>query len=162
MICMDFINYYLPTQIVKITNIYKRKLLWVLPRIRCDPLSIHMSQFMRLWHFSSSVNSSSNTHAQPSIGARCLFGRTIRLLPYFMSANSEGSGETVRMRRLAWAFAGRLCDKYHNLMRWLISLWEPERRISYCSIVKRLMNVDLNFIANTDMSTSKRSPRAKC
>ena len=30
------------------------------------------------------------------------------------------SGETARMRRLAWAFAGRLCDKYHNLMSWLI------------------------------------------
>ena len=33
-----------------------------------------------------------------------------------MCANSEGSGETVWMGRLAWAFAGRLCDKYHNLM----------------------------------------------
>ena len=33
-----------------------------------------------------------------------------------MCANSEGSGYTVRKRRLAWAFAGRLCDKYHNLM----------------------------------------------
>ena len=34
-------------------------------------------------------------HAQPSSGARCLiFGRTLRLLPYFMCANSEGSGET--------------------------------------------------------------------
>ena len=36
-----------------------------------------------------------------------------------MCANSEGSGETVQMRRLVWAFAGRLCDKYHNLMSWL-------------------------------------------
>ena len=35
-------------------------------------------------------------------------------------ANSEGSGETVRMRRLTWAFAGRLCDKYHDLISWLI------------------------------------------
>ena len=35
---------------------------------------------------------------------------------------SEGSGETARMRRLAWAFAGRLCDKYHNLISWLIYL----------------------------------------
>ena len=43
----------------------------------------------------------------------------LRLLPYFMCANSEGSGETARMRRLAWAFAGRLCNKYHNLMSWL-------------------------------------------
>ena len=44
----------------------------------------------------------SNTHAQPSSGARCLiFGLTLRLLPYFMCENSEGSGETVQMRRLA-------------------------------------------------------------
>ena len=28
-----------------------------------------------------------------------------------MSANSKGSGETARMRSLARAFAGRLCDK---------------------------------------------------
>ena len=41
-------------------------------------------------------------------------------LQYFMRANSEGSGKTARMRRLAWAFAGRLADKYHNLMSWLI------------------------------------------
>ena len=55
-------------------------------------------------------------------GARCLmFGRTHRLLPYSMCANSEGSGETVRMCRVAWAFAGRLCDKYHNRMSWLIN-----------------------------------------
>ena len=67
---------------------------------------------------------SSNAHAQPSSGARSLiFGRTLRLLPYFMCANSKGSGETARMRRLAWAFAGRLCDKYHNLMSWLKSFY---------------------------------------
>ena len=29
---------------------------------------------------------------------------------------------TVRIRRLAWAFAGRLCDKYHDPMSWLIWL----------------------------------------
>ena len=63
---------------------------------------------------------SSNVHVQPSTGARYLiFGWTFRLLPYFMCANSEGSGKTVRMRRLAWALTGRLCDKYHNLMSWL-------------------------------------------
>ena len=45
--------------------------------------------------------------------------RPYRLLPYFMCANSEGSSKTVRMRRLAWAFAGRLCDKYQNLLSWL-------------------------------------------
>ena len=63
---------------------------------------------------------SSNARARPSTGAKCLiFCRTLRLLPYFMCANSEGSGETARMRRLVWAFAGHLCDKYHNLMSWL-------------------------------------------
>ena len=40
--------------------------------------------------------------SQSTSGARCLiFGRTLRLLPYFMCANSEGSGETAQMRRLA-------------------------------------------------------------
>ena len=36
-----------------------------------------------------------------------------------LCANSEGSGETAQMRRLAWAIAGRLYDEYHNLMSWL-------------------------------------------
>ena len=81
---------------------------------------LYISHVMRWWYFLSFVTSS-NAHAQPSNGARCLiFGQTLRLLPYFMCANSEGSGETVRMWRLAWAFAGRLCDKYHDLMSWLI------------------------------------------
>ena len=45
---------------------------------------------------------SANAHAQPSSGTICLiFGRTLRLLPYFMCANSEGSGKTARIRRLA-------------------------------------------------------------
>ena len=60
-------------------------------------------------------------HTQPSSGARCLiFGRTLRLLPYFMCTNSEGSGKTARMRKFTRAFAGRLCDKYQNPMSWLI------------------------------------------
>ena len=42
---------------------------------------------------------SSKKHAQSSSGARCLiFGQTLRLLPYFMCANSEGSGETAQAR----------------------------------------------------------------
>ena len=44
----------------------------------------------------------------------------------FMYANREGSGETARMRMLAWAFAGRLCDKCHNLMSWRVRccIWD--------------------------------------
>ena len=71
---------------------------------------------MRLLYFSSSVNSFFKHAAQPSSVARCLiFGQSLRLLPYFMCANSKGSGETAQMRRPAWAFAGHLCDKYHGL-----------------------------------------------
>ena len=40
-------------------------------------------------------------------------------IPYFMCVISEGSGETARMRTLAWAFAGRVCDEYQNLVSWL-------------------------------------------
>ena len=43
-----------------------------------------------------------------------------------MCANSDGSGETAWMGRLAWAFAGHLSDKYHNLMSWL--KYEPHMR----------------------------------
>ena len=45
-----------------------------------------------------------------------------------MCANSEGSSETAQMRRLAWALDGRLRDKYHNLMSWLICepLWKKK------------------------------------
>ena len=52
-----------------------------------------------------------------------MFGQTLPLLPYLMCANSEGSGETAQMRRLTWAFAGRPCDKYHNLMSWLVNVY---------------------------------------
>ena len=41
--------------------------------------------------------------------------------------NSEGSGETARMCNLAWAFASRLCDKYHNLMSWLTKAWRQQQ-----------------------------------
>ena len=82
----------------------------------------NLSHVMRLWYFSSSVNSFFK-HACVAIQwARCLFyGRTLHLLTYFMCADSKGSGETARMRRLARAFTGRLCDKHHNLMSWLIA-----------------------------------------
>ena len=33
---------------------------------------------------------------------------------YYMSANNKGSGETALMRRLVWAFAGRLCDTFFS------------------------------------------------
>ena len=46
-----------------------------------------------------------------------------------MYANSKGSGETARMRRLSWTFAVRLCDKYHNLMSWRNSFFFTYRNL---------------------------------
>ena len=52
-------------------------------------------------------------HAQPFRGARDLaFCLKVHLDSLLVWASSKGSGETARMRRLAWTFAARICDKY--------------------------------------------------
>ena len=52
-------------------------------------------------------------HAQPFRGARDLaFCLKVPLDSQLVWASSEGSGETARMRRLAWTFAARIDDKY--------------------------------------------------
>ena len=55
----------------------------------------------------------STAHAQPFRGARDLaFCLKVHLDSLLVWASSEGSGETARMRRLAWTFAARIGDKY--------------------------------------------------
>ena len=55
----------------------------------------------------------STAHAQPFRGARELaFFLKVPLDLLLVWASSEGSGETARMRRLAWTFAARIGDKY--------------------------------------------------
>ena len=55
-------------------------------------------------------------HAQPFRGARDLaFCLKVPLDSLLVWASSEGSGETARMRRLAWTFAARIGDKYQIL-----------------------------------------------
>ena len=52
-------------------------------------------------------------HAQPFGGARDpAFCLKVPLDSLLVWASSEGSGETARMRRLAWTFAARIGDKY--------------------------------------------------
>ena len=52
-------------------------------------------------------------HAQPFRGARDLaFCLKVPLYSLLVWASSGGSGETARMRRLAWTFAARISDKY--------------------------------------------------
>ena len=73
-----------------------------------------------IWAPSSEFVSSSipswqilTAHAQPFRGARDLaFCLKVPLDSLLVWASSEGSGETARMRRLAWTFAARIGDKY--------------------------------------------------
>ena len=76
--------------------------------------------FMISWAPSSEFVSSSipswqilTAHAQPFREARDLaFCLKVPLDSLLVWASSGGSGETARMRRLAWTFAARICDKY--------------------------------------------------
>ena len=63
-------------------------------------------------------------HAQPFRGARDLaFCLKVPLDSLLVWASSEGSGETARMRRLAWTFAARIGDKYQ--IRLTQSIYAP-------------------------------------
>ena len=105
-----------------------------------------MSRLMRFL-FSINYTHSSNAHAQPSSGARCLiFGWTILLLPYFMCLNGNGSGKTTQMHRLVWAFAGRLCDKYHNLMSWLKYWLSTATNMDFTETCGRMLLLQLHWI----------------
>ena len=72
------------------------------------------------WAASSKFVSSSipswqivTAHAQPFRGASELaFCLKVPLDSLLVWASSGGSGETARMRRLAWTFAARIGDKY--------------------------------------------------
>ena len=74
---------------------------------------------LHIWAESSEFVSSSIpswqiliAHAQPFRGARDLaFCLKVPLDSLFVWASSGGSGETARMRRLAWTFAARIGDK---------------------------------------------------
>ena len=56
-------------------------------------------------------------HAQPFRGARHLaFCLKVPLDSLLEWASSGGSGQTARMRRLAWTFAARIGDKYQILV----------------------------------------------
>ena len=91
-------------------------------------------------------------HAQSFRGARDLaFCLKVPLDSLLVWASSEGSGETARMRRLAWTFAARIGDKYQirltrsitMLICWKLIFFIPTARTSifilYVSHMSRLM-----------------------
>ena len=70
------------------------------------PSSEFVSSNIRSWQILTA-------HAQLIRGARDLaFCLKVPLDSLLVWASSEGSGETARMRRLAWTFAARIGDKY--------------------------------------------------
>ena len=77
-----------------------------LPKCKWAPSSEFVSSSIPSWQISTA-------HAQPFRGARDLaFCLKVPLDSLLVWASSEGSGETARMRRLAWTFAARIGDKY--------------------------------------------------
>ena len=96
-----------------------------------------MIKYIKMWAAPSEFVSSSipswqtlTAHAQPFRGARDLaFCLKVPLDSLLVWASSEGSGETARMRRLAWTFAARIGDKYQiRLARpiWFIAILSLE------------------------------------
>ena len=74
--------------------------------IKRAPSSEFVSSSIPSWHILTA-------HAQPFWGARDLaFCLKVPLHTLLVWASSGGSGETARMRRLAWTFAARIGDKY--------------------------------------------------
>ena len=92
---------------------------------------------MNIWAASSEFVSSSipswhtlTAHAQPFRGARDLaFCLKVPLDSLLVWASSGGSGETARMRRLAWTFAARIGDKYQ--IRLTRSIWYNPVQLFY-------------------------------
>ena len=101
-----------------------------------------------IWAPSSEFVSSSippwqilTAHAQPFRGVMDLaFCLKVPLDSLLVWASSGGSGETARMRRLAWTFAARIGDKYQIRLTRPISNWrwyifdkyESKRAGIYC------------------------------
>ena len=73
-----------------------------------------------------------------------------------MCVNSEGSGETARMRRLTWTFDGRLCDKYHNLMNfymqhfWYIQEMMTAIQGTGITLLYKQNNMTVNFVTKVN------------
>ena len=92
-------------------------------------------------------------HAQPFRGAKDLaFCLKVPLDSLLVWASSEGSGETARMRRLAWTFAARIGDKYQiRLTR--------SNYFSLCVLSHQIL--DTVCTGNLDVYTLSHSPSIK-
>ena len=87
-------------------------------------------------------------HAQPSRGARDLaFCLKVPLDSLLVWASNEGSGETARMRRLAWTFAARIGDKYQiRLTRSISWLWPATVCSIFTAIEAKYSHLDTSIL----------------
>ena len=117
---------------------------WGIPWIKTLNRSVKRNLHFIIWAPSSEFVSSSipswqisSAHAQPFRGARDLvFCLKVPLDLLLVWASSEGSGETARIRRLAWTFAARIGDKYQiRLTRSIL-----ERNTQIYSVVSVMLN----------------------
>ena len=95
----SYINCFLPVERNDTWNEQFLHIIWA-------PSSEFVSSSIPSWHILTA-------HAQPFRGARDLaFCLKVSLDSLLVWASSGGSGETARMRRLAWTFAARIGGKY--------------------------------------------------
>ena len=93
------------SKVIKVVLMGQWKLNWA-------PASEFVSSSIPSWQILTA-------HAQPFRGTRDLaFCPKFPLDSLLVWASSGGSGETARMRRLAWTFAARIGDKYQIRLMW--------------------------------------------
>ena len=90
-------------------------------------------------------------HAQPFRGARDLaFCLKVPLDSLLVWASSEGSGETARMRRLAWTFTARIGDKYQ--IRLARPIWKSINQ----NPLTKLIQVNVNKYVHGHLAKNSR------
>ena len=126
-------------------------------------IPIKFMQEITKWTPSSEFVSSSipswqilTAHAQPFRGARDLaFCLKVPLDSLLVWASSGGSGETARMRRLAWTFAARIGNKYQ--IRLTPSKWKDtqihEQNILYYRVIADICEYCPSLWASIDIPT---------
>ena len=131
---------------------------WVTQRkIASKRMTIHF-----IWAPSSEFVSSSipswqilTAHAQPFRGARDLaFCLKVPLDSLLVWASSEGSGESARMRRLAWTFAARIGDNYQIRLTRSI-LWASWRSYLWCVSLLNILILAFREVFNQTLKGRK-------
>ena len=85
----------------------------------------------------------------------------VRPFIYFQTSCVRTVKALARLRRLTWAFAGHLCDKYHNLMSWLNHLHRVNKLIMADNICETLKGWYLYILLPWNKSHCSRSTKSK-